>query len=135
MMLPKYIYRVSNYNKTTHMTCRFRDISYNVGFLFKEHPTKMIKHISEDSKVEIVDYTSNESLLLKIEKKININKLNCSVTYDEFAKFLAGPFIHNVGGLVVYELTYEDKDEYLFDSQIIEPKYDPKLFVKQFEKE
>lgn len=135
MMLPKYIYKISNNNKTAHMTCRFRDKTYNVGFLFKEHPKQIIKHVSENSKVEIVDYESNENLVLKIEKKININKLNCSVTYDEFANFLAGPFIHNVGGLVVYELTYEDKDEYLFDSQIIDPQFDPKLFIKQFRNE
>lgn len=110
------------------MTCRFRDKSYNVGFLFKDHALNIVRHISEDSKVEVVDYKSNDSLLLKIEKHININKLNCCVTHDTFVDFLATPFTHNLGGLVVYELIYEDKDEYLFDSQIIDPQFDPKYF-------
>lgn len=131
MMLPKYIYKISNHDKTTSMICRHKNTSYNVGFLFKQLPIHIISSISEDSKVEIADVKSNKEILLRIEKKININKLSCKVTYEDFAKYLSRVFVDNVGGIVVYDIFNEDRDEFLLDSKILEPHYDSNLVVNR----
>jgi hypothetical protein len=111
------------------MMCRFNNTSYSVGFLFKEHAQGIRPYISETSKVEIAEYNSHNNSILRIEKKININKLPVRVTYDEFASFLAVPFIRNTGAILIYDVVTDDVDETLFDAQILEPDYNPEAFA------
>ena len=129
VQLPKSVYRLSS--KTGHMNARYNDKSYVVGFLFHKHAAKVMPHVCDLSKVEVADFISKHNSRLRVEKKVNINRMPLEVTEEEFIEFLAMPFINNVGTMLVYDIEHEDKDEFLLDVQFVEDEYNPELVAKR----
>lgn len=133
MMVPKYVYRLTS-QQGGHMNCMYKDKSYFVGFIFKEHPLHICKFISEDSNVEIAEYNTHHTSQLRIEKKININKQPLKVTYTEFAEFISMPLVTNTGAIMVYDVISDDPDEYLLDVQLFEGEFIPEAMASRFDK-
>ena len=124
-MLPKHIYRLSSPNG--NMSTVFREKSFFVGFLLKEHPMVIQRRVCEISKVELVDHVSDQQSILRIEKKININKGPLMVTATDFKTFMSAPFVSHTGIALVYDILNETPDEYFLDVQLLEADFDPKL--------
>ena len=130
MLVPKYIYRLSS--QSGHLSCFHKDRSYSVGFVFKEHPIHIKRFTCEGARVQVVDpWGRRDACVLKIEKKININKLPLRVSYTTFEEFITTPFATNAGCAIVYDVISDDADAFSFDVQLLDGEFIPELFAKK----
>lgn len=133
---------------------RHTNQSYVIGFLYKCHATEVRKYVSLSSPMKLTNYvTSNkapimndmlhgrgllnitldnvnicENAHLTISKKININKTGCVPQEVTFSEFIMYPFTKNIGIILPQELLDENKTEFVFEAQVVEPSLNINLF-------
>ena len=128
------VYKLSS--KTGSMTCKgINGKNYLMGFIFKDHANKIKKHVSEDAKVELLEHDNTEYSTVRIEKKININKLPLHTIPMNIEDYLLQPFISSVGLAIVYDIKEDNVDEYFLDTQIFESEVTPDIFRQQLKQQ
>ena len=120
--LPKKVYGLSS--RTGQMQTSFKNVSYSVAFLFREHAYHIQPKICEYSTVDIIDVVSTDQAVLRVEKRISINKQRLNITDMDFQEFMAFPFKSTRSGLLVYDIINEDIHDYYLDVQLLAYNHD-----------
>lgn len=141
--LPQNAYFVRTRPEHHVLSCNYKDRRYLVAFVFDKDARHVCKTVSINSAIEIQDtiptvmigksynsILSEELNVLKISKKININKLPCYVQAKSFVEVLSLPWIQNVGIAFAYDLLEESTDENKYESQLIHPTENLQVFRK-----
>jgi len=104
--------------------------SYIVGFPLVKHAKEVQKYVHDGSKIYITDiqYKNMKINRLYISKKININKLSCSLVTIDLSKALLYPIVNNVGIVFALEKMDENEEEFIFDCEYFEPLYNTDVF-------
>ena len=107
-----------------------RNASYIVGFPLINHAKEVQKYVHMGSKIHINDiyYKKDKIHRLYISKKININKLQCSLVTLEIADVIMYPIMNNIGIVFALEKMDETKDELVFDCEYFDPIYNADIF-------
>jgi hypothetical protein len=145
-----YLLRSQNYN----LSLRHVNHSFIIGFLNKQHVQQVRKVVHLNTDIELTSYITtnqakliNDMMLLRglpnpkidninicddarisISKKININKLPCSIEVVPFGEFVMYPFSKNLGIVLIEDLVDENQDRFLFQAQVAEPSFNPSMF-------
>jgi len=86
------------------------------------------KTVSVSSLIHVQKEVGEELGVLKIQKRININKLPCYVQERNFVDVLSSPWIHNLGIAFAYDLIEETPEFNAFEIQLIDPANDASVY-------
>ncbi len=128
-LVPKSVYFIRTRPDHNIMSCIHKNQSYVLGFMFREEAQYILPKISVSSKLELFD-TDKTLSIVSIQKRININKLPCYIQEKEFTEVLSMPWTNNQGIAFTYDLFEETTDGYKFETQIIEPANDARVFLE-----
>lgn len=101
---------------------------YIVAFEKIEHAVHVQKFAHDFTEVEICRYLPKkiESGIIgdiagriRINKKININKLGCDVVPCETLEFMSYPSKKNLGAILAYQLVHETDENAFFQAEIL----------------
>lgn len=90
---------------------------YLLGFLSPHLANSIRRHVSPSSDVSFLSYSPQSFSIVRMEKKININKMPCMMTAMDFHEFMGYPYRRRLGIMFSFEIIDEDKDAFYLDTQ------------------
>lgn len=103
------------------MSATYMNRPYILGFAKKSIAQDVSRYVNDCKGTYVEKMELNSSATIRMKKKININYLSCHVADLDLEKYLCIPFAYNVGLAIVFDVCEETKDDYLFDSFIVDP--------------
>lgn len=147
--------------KSNILSIRHSNQSLLIGFTHKCHAVEVRKYVHLHSSIKLSNYIPidraqemtdmlydkgifnvnipsmniSEDAHLTISKKININKTGCDIEQIPFSEFIMYPFSKNLGIILAHDLINENKNEFIFDSQIVEASNNTDMFLFYLKKQ
>jgi len=112
-----------------------KEKNFVIGFPLRHHAVEMQKYVHAASKIQLneIVYGTHKISRLYISKKVNINKLPCSIMTMDLTDVLIYPLAKNVGVVFALEIMENNPEEYVFDCEYVEPFYNPDIFRAQLD--
>jgi len=147
--------------KNNILNIRHHNQNLLIGFSLKCHAVEVRKYVHLNSSMKLSNYVTtdratemndmlhnrgifnvnitsmniSENAHLTISKKININKTNCNIEQIPLSEFIMYPFSKNLGIVIAHDLINENKNEFIFESQIVEASNNTDMFLFYLKKQ
>lgn len=111
-----YLIRSRPESKVLHANTR-DGRPYLIGFLSQHLANCICRHVSPVSDVRFLNYSPQSFSIVRVEKKININKLPCMTSAMDFHEFMSYPFKRRLSIMFAFEIIDEDKEAFFLETQ------------------